>query len=103
MLLTMCILGLCLLAGSMVWMVSKDYALWALAVAVGLALMVFSIGQQRVKSVNETFAKEVSLTQVPVSGQKNFRAQVQISYKDGELNSVVLVPKTTVAEVVTAK
>lgn len=45
----------------------------------------------------EAFAREVDLQQVSVKGQNNFQAQVQMVYKDGELASVLLVPKTTAA------
>lgn len=46
-------------------------------------------------AVYEKIAKGVSMEQVTVKGQKKFIAQVEIIYKDGELESIVLVPGTT--------
>jgi hypothetical protein len=45
-------------------------------------------------------SKEVNLQQVTVKGQSNFYAKVQLIYKDGKLDTVTLVSKTTVPEVV---
>lgn len=49
------------------------------------------------RKVFSNLAQEVDLQQVPVAEQKDFSAQIHIAYKDGKLDSVVLVPKTTVA------
>ncbi|MFZ2226313.1 MAG: hypothetical protein WA064_02845 [Candidatus Moraniibacteriota bacterium] len=40
-------------------------------------------------------SQEVNLGQVPVVGQKDFSAQIKLTYKNGKLESVILIPKTT--------
>jgi len=65
-------------------------------VLIGLTCYSIGSGINKEKEIYGALAKEVSLQQVVVQGQNDFRAQVQITYKDGKLESVKLVPKTTV-------
>ena len=53
------------------------------------------------KKSNKEYAKEVSLGQVTMQGKNSFRAQIQITYEDGKLESVMLVPKSTTPEATT--
>ena len=46
----------------------------------------------------EDLIKEVNLQQVSVKGQNTFRSQVLIVYKDGKLDKITLIPKTTTLE-----
>lgn len=72
---------------------------WLLYILFLVGPICCSIGSEidKEEEIYGALAKEVSLRQVAVQGQDNFRAQVQITYKDGKLESVGLVPKTTVA------
>lgn len=101
MMIAMFLVGLVMFGVSSIVLLSRKENFWQVLFAVlGAVLLMFCIGAQSQINSERSISKEVDLTQISVSGQKNFRAQVQITYKDGELDSIVLIPKTTVPDVV---
>jgi uncharacterized membrane protein YfcA len=98
MLLILGVVGFVAFIVGLVAVVSNNNALWLIPIFGGVLAMIAVVNMQSKSNVEKDIAKEVDLRQVSVSGQKNFRAQVQIIYKDGKLDSVVLMPKTTVFE-----
>lgn len=48
------------------------------------------------RRVKKELTKEVNLDQVMVKGKNNFFAKIEIEYKDGELETITLLPETTV-------
>ncbi len=63
-------------------------------VVIGVILVKFSVifGEKRVM---KRIASGVDKRQVPVLGDRKFRARVEITYTNGELKSVVLISGTT--------
>lgn len=53
--------------------------------------------------VYKELTKEVNLQQVAATGQNSFLFQGRAIYKEGKLESVMLVPKTTATETTTTK
>jgi hypothetical protein len=70
---------------------------WFLFGLIFLVLALFTLNFEGKISVRKKLANEVDLQQVPVMGQRDFSAQIKMTYKNGELDSVTLVPKTTTA------
>ncbi|HPN96865.1 MAG TPA: hypothetical protein PLK35_03795 [Candidatus Moranbacteria bacterium] len=52
--------------------------------------------EAQISQIYRNFSREVDFRRVTMKGQNNFRAQIEIIYKDGELDRIILVPKTTV-------
>jgi len=46
----------------------------------------------------EQFAVGVDLRQVAVKGENHFQAEIEIIYKNGKLEKIVLVPETTISK-----
>lgn len=82
------------------WIVKEDKQIWKwifyLVTLAGLTCYSVGAGIDKKAEIYKALTKEVNLQQVVVQGQNGFRAQVQIVYKDGKLDSITLVPKTTV-------
>jgi hypothetical protein len=70
--------------------------LWMAAIVVGYCVTIFSLIVE--DKITRKFAKDVNARQVSIQGENVFRAQVQITYQDGKLKSVNLVPETTLPE-----
>jgi hypothetical protein len=61
------------------------------SIGIGLLLMAGAVYD----SDRKTATQEVPMTQVPVSGEKDFTAQIKITYKDGKMFDIQLVKGTT--------
>ena len=97
---TMVIFALCIIvtAGCVYYSLNEKsnlrlmYGFFAIFTALLTLVFAASLGKDFLR---EELAKEVTLEQVPLKGQKNFTAVIQIVYKDGKLDSLSLSPKTT--------
>ncbi|MFZ2881937.1 MAG: hypothetical protein WA019_02565 [Candidatus Moraniibacteriota bacterium] len=47
------------------------------------------------KEVNNSLKAEINQMQIPIKGEVYFNSTIRITYKDGEFDSIVLVPGTT--------
>lgn len=81
----------------------KEFSLDCLAIAAIFMLMLLAITWAKYNSnrmersgIIEIYTAEVSLEKVPVRGEAVFEARVEIKYKDGKIESVTLVPGSTV-------
>lgn len=69
--------------------------LFLIIVIFGIVCLGADIETNGQKDVHSKLSTEVNLQQVPVMGQKDFSAQIKLTYKNGKLESVILIPKTT--------
>jgi len=78
--------------------------LFVLVVVIALAAYMGNADESvRKEAIHKLLTRDVDMQQVPMKGQKIFRAQVQIIYKDGKVETVKLIPGTTTSETVTQK
>jgi len=68
---------------------------WVVLILIGAVMLIIGASKIGEEDAMKQLAKETKLEEVFVKGQTNFWAQIQIIYKDGELDSVKLVPNTT--------
>lgn len=78
--------------------IAKENKKWLpmIPIVIGIICLVGDYSKQAEKTVLSKLAQEVKLEQVPVSGQRDFNAQIHLLYKDGKLDTVTLVPNTTI-------
>ena len=71
---------------------------WVFYIIAVIGINCYGIGSKMNEhdKIYDALAKDVNLKQVVVQGQNDFQAKVQITYRDGKLDSVELVPETTV-------
>jgi hypothetical protein len=76
----------------------KKIGKWVVYLITIAGITCYSIGAgiNKQEDIYNALTRDVNLQQVVVQGQNDFRAQVQLTYKNGKLESVKLVPKTTV-------
>lgn len=75
----------------------NNISIGSLLLACGIFFMVTSFMLPKIITHNiyDELAKEVQMEQVSVKGKNTFSAQVKIIFNDGELEDVILIPKTT--------
>lgn len=63
-----------------------------------VVVLMFTSMKVGMKNQSILFAKDVDLHQVAVKGISISHAQIRIYYEDGKLDSVMLIPNTTITE-----
>lgn len=74
----------------------EDNRIFVCTIAIAIGIMFCGYGLPHNHELTKTLAREVDLQQISVKGENKFHAEIEITYKDGEFDSVVLIPKTTV-------
>jgi hypothetical protein len=75
--------------------IKGDAILAVLLMGAAMILGILAGGNTAKDSYKEDLSKDVNMQQVPKHGMKSFYAIIQLSYKDGKLDSISLIKNTT--------